>query len=135
MIYKICVWLLIAAFLAVVSGCGNSSRVSETVGQTKSLTVGTVQKEIQKGMTQSEVAVALGSPNIVTSSTKNEETWIYDKMSSAVDYKKSSAYGTLILVGHSSSNKKTNTSQKTLTVIIKFIEGKVNETKYHSSSF
>lgn len=96
------------------------------------LTVGTVQKEIRKGMTGAEVASVLGSPNIVSTDDEGNEVWIYDKISSSVST--SQSYGTLILIGGSSA--KSNTQQKTLTVIINFDSDKrVSDFKYHTSRF
>ena len=117
----------------VLLGCQAQS--PETPSKETKLTVGIVQKEIKKGMSQADVASVLGSPNIVTSEEENKETWVYDKISSRVDYQQSDAYGTLILVGISSTSGNTTTSQRTLTVIIKFNQGKVYDYKYHSSSF
>ncbi len=42
------------------------------------MTVGIVQKEIRIGMSQADVAAALGSPNIVTRDSEGKETWIYE---------------------------------------------------------
>lgn len=47
-------------------------------------TLGTVQSQITQGMDQSEVAVVLGAPNMVTQDAKGNETWIYDKISTTV---------------------------------------------------
>ena len=96
------------------------------------LTVGTVQKEIRTGMTGSEVASVLGSPNIVSTDDDGNEVWIYDKISSSVSA--SQSYGTLLLIGGSSAKK--DTQQRTLTVIINFDENKrVKDFKYHTSRF
>jgi hypothetical protein len=54
------------------------------------MTVGIVQKEIRVGMSQADVALALGSPNIVTSDGSGKETWIYDKIASEASYSASS---------------------------------------------
>jgi len=115
----------------LLTGCGGST--PSTGGN--NLTVGTVQKEISIEMTQADVAMVLGSPNIVTREEEDKEIWIYDKMSSTVDYANSSSYGSLILIGGNSNSGRTTTSQNTLTVIIKFQKGKVYEYKYHSSRF
>ncbi len=131
---KILILIVTIAFASVIfSGCQAQS--PKTSKEETKLTVGTVQKEIKNGMTQAEVATVLGSPNIVTSEEADKEVWIYDKMSSTVDYKKSDSYGTLILVGSGKESGILTSSQKTLTVIIKFEKGKVYEYKYHSSSF
>ena len=96
------------------------------------LTVGTVQKEIRTGMTGSEVAGVLGSPNIVSTDDDGNEVWIYDKISSSVSA--SQSHGTLFLIGGSSGRSRTQ--QKTLTVIINFDENKrVKDFKYHTSRF
>lgn len=133
MINKINRLILLATLPLLFLGCQNSS--PEVTESKSTLTVGTVQKEIKNGMTQADVASVLGSPNIVTKEEAEIEVWIYDKMSSTVDYKNSSSFGSLILIGSSSNNETTTSSQKTLTVIITFKKGKVYEYKYHSSSF
>ena len=100
------------------------------------LTVGIVQREIRIGMSAAEVAEEIGSPNIVTTDEERREVWIYDKISSEVSYQERGGYGTLILIGTSSSSGSKETSQKTLTIIIKFDEeNKVRDFAYHSSRF
>lgn len=132
---KVAIGTLVSFALMLISGCNSLNEQSKPTTQHDEFTVGIVQKEIKIGMTKAEVAVVLGSPNIVSSAAEKEETWIYDKISSSVSHSKSDKYGTLLLAGASSSNIKTTSTQKTLTVIIKFISGKVHETKYHTSSF
>jgi len=108
------------------------------------LTVGTVQKEIKMGMSAAQVAEVLGSPNIVTTDENRQETWIYDKISTEVAYSKSS--GTIVglifggsgggLGAASGSAGATASSQRTLTVIIKFDDSKqVRDFSYRQSSF
>ena len=111
------------------------------------MTVGIVQKEIRKGMTQTAVAQVLGSPNIVSSDGPGQETWIYDKISSDTAYSTSSGgVQTLILgwggsvaggmaSGYNESSGAVTRTQRTLTVIIKFKKGKVDDFSYHSSQF
>ena len=100
------------------------------------LTVGIVQREIRIGMSAAEVAEEIGSPNIVTTDEERREVWIYDKISSEVSYQERGGYGTLILIGTSSSSGSKETSQKTLTIIIKFDEdNKVRDFAYHASRF
>ena len=60
------------------------------------MTVGVVQREIHTGLTQDQVAEALGSPNIVTRDASGNETWIYDKIATEASYSNSSAYGTIL---------------------------------------
>jgi len=108
------------------------------------LTVGIVQEEIRIGMPGAEVAEVLGSPNIVQTDEKRREVWIYDRIASDVTYSRSG--GTVIgllfggsggaLGGGSVNSGAESTSQRTLTVIIKFDENsRVRDFAYHSSRF
>jgi outer membrane protein assembly factor BamE (lipoprotein component of BamABCDE complex) len=100
------------------------------------MTVGVVQKEIRAGLTQAEVAEALGSPNIVTRDANGLETWVYDKIASEASYSNSSVYGTILLLGGGSASGAAGSSQKTLTVLIKFdAEQRVQTFSYHASRF
>lgn len=145
---------LIFIFPAILLSVGCKSTADHAkqmpVNQATSTTVGTVQKEIRQGMTQAEVAEVLGSPNIVTSEGQDKETWIYDKISTETAYSTSSGgvsalvfsakLKSFLLGGGASGNYQestgvTSTTQKTLTVIIYFVGGKVNDFKYHSSKF
>jgi outer membrane protein assembly factor BamE (lipoprotein component of BamABCDE complex) len=114
----------------------------------REMTVGIVQKDIRVGMSQTEVAQALGSPNIVTRDKNGKESWIYDKIASEASYSKSNAGGVaggggttgntlllgLIIGGYESGAS--NTTQKTLTVVIKFDQDHLVESfSYHSSKF
>lgn len=112
------------------------------------LTVGTVQKEIRVGMSGADVAQVLGSPNIVTTDEKRREVWVYDKISTEVAYSKSSGgLSTLVFgavgsgvgsggVGGSRDAGAASSSQRTLTVVIKFDnDGKVRDFAYHTSRF
>jgi outer membrane protein assembly factor BamE (lipoprotein component of BamABCDE complex) len=99
-------------------------------------------------MSGAEVAQVLGSPNIVSTDELRREVWIYDKFSTDVAYSTSSGGvaalifgGGADVVGGAGSNAgrstgAASTSQKTLTVIIKFDEAKkVRDFAYHTSSF
>jgi len=99
------------------------------------LTVGTVQKEIYKGMSAGDVAASLGSPNIVTRDFNTGETWIYDKISSEASYSKSSTGLPGLILGFSESGARSS-SDKTLTVVIKFDNNsKVSDFSYNSTRF
>ena len=58
--------------------------------QERKMTLGAVQSSIREGMDQASVAVALGSPNIVTTDASGNETWIYDKISTETSHSSSS---------------------------------------------
>ena len=140
---------LITAFalMAVITaGCSATHHAEDVraADENDRMTVGTVQKEIRIGISATDVATILGSPNIVTTDDGRLETWIYDKISTDVTYSRSS--GTivgLIFVGSgggagvgSTNAGSTTSSQRTLTVIIKFdANNLVRDFSYHTSRF
>lgn len=129
---------LLISCMAVLAGCNAVQHAASTQEglQGTRLTVGTVQKEIRKGMSGAEVAEALGSPNIVSTDEQGREVWIYDKISTDRVQSESSGYGTLILLGYRGSAGASSTSQQTLTIIIKFDhDKKVRDFAYHTSRF
>lgn len=119
----------------LLTGCV-SQPTKNNPQQDDRVTVGTVQKEIKTGMSAASVASVLGSPNIVTSDDNGGEVWIYDKISSNVSYSSSDAYATILLIGGGMSSSNASSSQKTLTIIVKFdANKKVSSFKYHTSRF
>jgi outer membrane protein assembly factor BamE (lipoprotein component of BamABCDE complex) len=130
--------ILVIFCAAFFSGCAASRHAADTQEglQGDKITVGTVQKEIKKGMSGAEVAAALGSPNIVSTDEQGREVWIYDKISTDRVQSESSGYGTLILFGYRGSAGSSSTNQQTLTIIIKFDnDKKVRDFAYHTSRF
>lgn len=141
--------LLRLTLVPVVAGALFSCSATQHVEDVRAedadrLTVGTVQKEIRLGMSGADVAAVLGSPNIVTTDTERRETWVYDKISSEVAYSKSSGSIIGLIFGGSGGGLgagsvqagATSTSQRTLTVLIKFDdEGLVRDFSYHTSRF
>lgn len=124
--------------LTVLVGCSATKHAASTQEglQGNRLTVGSVQKEIRKGMSGAEVIQALGSPNIVSTDEQGREVWVYDKISSDRVYSEGTGGGTLILLWGAKSAGSSSTSQRTLTVIIKFgHDKKVRDFAYHSSRF
>lgn len=111
------------------------------------LTLGKVQQTLKKGMSQGEIVVALGSPNMVTTDGEGLETWVYDKLSTEVssNSKKKdfnllggalgSKVGAGVTAGSSSNTSSSSSTQKTLTVVLKFIEKKLETFEYNASSF
>ena len=140
----------------VLSGCQSAAEHAANVrsaeAQGDRLTVGKVQKEIRVGMSGAEVIQVLGSPNIVSTDENRREVWVYDKIATERIYSTSSG-GVNVLVlggaligsglvggapsaGYSSSAGAASTTQRTLTVIIKFDDiGKVRDFAYHTSRF
>jgi outer membrane protein assembly factor BamE (lipoprotein component of BamABCDE complex) len=130
----------------VLAGCSAQHHAADVraAEETNRVTVGTVQREIRMGMSAAEVAEVLGSPNIVTTDDQRNETWIYDKISSDVTYSRSGGSVVGLIFGNaggglgvgSTSSGSTSSTQRTLTVIIKFDENNsVRDFSYHSSQF
>ena len=116
------------------------------------MTVGTVQREIRIGMTNADVVQVLGSPNMVTTDEQRRENWVYDKISTESVYSTSSggvnalilgggligagAAGGLGGAGYNSSAGARSTTQRTLTIIVRFdAENRVRDFSYRASSF
>jgi len=128
------------AFVAVinvlmVSACKHPTNAGPD-GNARNLTVGTVQGEIKVGMPASDVVAILGSPNIVTTDEKRREVWVYDKVSSSRVDTANSIGGTIIIFGGSSAQSESTSTQKTLTIIIKYDEQKmVRDFAYNYTQF
>jgi hypothetical protein len=151
---KIMPLLLVLTTVFTLIGCMSANEhYRQTHGpKEKAMTVGTVQKEIRKGMASADVATVLGSPNIVTTDSANREVWVYDKISTDVSYSKdSSGTGLKLLIAgvsdslfgagapsgsYSRSAGAQSKTQRTLTVVIKYDEQKrVRDFFYHTSRF
>jgi len=135
--------------LVMLSACVQVGEHRKAVSDSseQKLTLGVAQKEIKVGMSQADVAKALGSPNMVTKDRDGIETWIYDKVSTDYAYSTSSGgVSGLILglggglaggasAGANQSSGATSRTQRTLTIIIKFADSSVKEFTYNSTSF
>lgn len=130
------------AVITVFSGCAADQYYNPQADE--QLTVGTVQKEVRIGMSGAEVAQVLGSPNIVSTDEDRNEVWIYDKIST--QYVRADARAGILAIGGGSdvaavgglsgSQASGATSQRTLTIVIKFDEnGAVRDFAYHTSRF
>ena len=140
---------------ALTLGCTSAAQHQQNLGsaQEREMTLGIVQKEIRVGMSQADVASALGSPNIVTKDAEGKETWVYDKIATEASYSQSGGglggavgaggvEGNALILGgvgggYSKGAGAASTTQKTLTVVIKFDKdtGLVESFSYHTSKF
>lgn len=148
--------LVVGLSILALAGCKSvqthSADVQAASVTNERLTVGTVQREIKVGMSSSDVVMVLGSPNMVTTDSERRESWVYDKISTQQVYSASSGgVNALILggagvgagivggaggAGYSSSSGASSTTQKTLTIVIKYDhENKVRDFAYRYSSF
>jgi len=138
---------LVFLFIFAISAC--FAEDSEIIDNSEKLTLGKIQLTLKKGLSQSEIITAIGSPNMVTKDKQGRETWVYDKLSTEQtkgSNKKGWAIGAVtncggddVGVGGGYADQKKSTkiqkSQKTLTVIINFKESLVDDYSYHASSF
>lgn len=132
----------ILTVIAVLAACSADQYYDPQADER--LTVGTVQKEVRIGMSGGQVAEVLGSPNIVSTDEDRNEVWIYDKISTQYARADTRA-GILVLGGGSdvaggagASGRQASgaSSQKTLTIVIKFdAGGQVRDFAYHTSRF
>ncbi len=145
---KLATIFTLALLLTMLTGCMTASQHRSEVHDDSGdkLTVGVVQKEIKVGMSGSGVLEVLGSPNIVSTDEQRREVWVYDKIATDVVY--SNSGGGILVLGFASNvllggvgsyNRNAgaaSTSQRTLTIIIKFDDdSKVRDFAYHSSRF
>jgi hypothetical protein len=146
--------LTVILALLPLQGCMSAAQHQQSLGSSadREFTLGLVQAKIVRGMPQSDVAEALGSPNIVSRDREEDETWIYDKIATEASYSNDAGgttgvagaggyAGSALLLGGLLGNYSKNagasaTSQRTLTVVIKFDDRKrVKDFSYHSSRF
>ncbi len=145
---------VVSLVACLATGCMTAQEHQAAVsGSDKNrLTAGVVQREIRVGMSGEEVVSALGSPNIVTTDEKRRESWVYDRFATETVYS-SSAGGVNALIfggfpagggvagggvggGVSQRAGASSTTQRTLTVVIKFDDAKrVRDFAYRQSSF
>lgn len=138
----------------LLTGCMTAGQHRDAVRDNSGdrLTAGKVQREIKVGMTNAQVVETLGSPNLVSTDEKRREVWVYDKISTESAYSTSSGGVSALILGGAGSGGliggglgggnynegagASSTTQRTLTVIIKFDEqGKVRDFAYRQSSF
>ena len=151
-------WILPAC--VALAGCMSASEHSKQLGATddRALTLGVVQKQVKPGISQADVATALGSPNIVTTDNQNRETWIYDKIASEASFSQDS--GSVSAAIHGAGNfpaafpgnsaavsgdlggnynrqaGAASMTQRTLTVVIKFSPtNTVESVSYNATKF
>lgn len=147
-------YFLLLLVVALLPGCASASEhrraVSDDTGDR--ITVGKVQREIKVGMSSAQVIEVLGSPNVVSTDEERREVWVYDKIST-LNVLSSSAnslslgilgggggsdgvVGGGLGAGGGAASGASSTSQRTLTIVIKFDkDGKVRDFAYHNTSF
>ncbi|MBW1700214.1 MAG: hypothetical protein JRH18_23795 [Deltaproteobacteria bacterium] len=146
-IYLYVILLLLSSCMSAVE-----HRQAVRADEKDRITAGKVQREIRIGMTSADVVEVLGSPNIVSTDEKRREVWVYDKIATEHVYSTTSggvsalilagfagvgaAGGGGLLPGLSRSAGAFSTTQRTLTIIIKFDEeNRVRDFAYRQSAF
>ena len=130
-------FLILASALFLISGCSMAASkhradIRDDAGDR--VTVGKVQREIKVGISSSAVVEILGSPNVVTTDAKRREVWVYDKIAS--ERIVSSSASSIFLWFGDQGQAASSSSQRTLTIIIKFDESSVvRDFAYHTSRF
>lgn len=135
----------------MLGGCASNAaqhRAQVRDDSTDRVTVGKVQREIRVGMSGAEVVQVLGSPNMVSTDENRREVWVYDKVATEYAYSASSGGISALILGAgsdvlggggvsgSSASGASSTSQRTLTIVIKFDDaGKVRDFAYHTTQF
>jgi hypothetical protein len=138
--------LVALAFGVVPAVAGDKGRAKTEAPN--EFTLGIVQKELRPGLSQADVAERLGSPSILTRETDGREAWVYDKVSSEVETSSGNlgigglgsgagrTLGGVLGIAAGRSSGKTKSSQKTLTVVIRFsAAGAVESFTWHASRF
>jgi hypothetical protein len=138
--------LVVLAAGVVPAGAGERGKAKGEAS--REFTLGMVQKELRQGLSQADVAERIGSPNIVTRDADGREAWVYDKVSSEVEVSSGSvglgglgsgagsSVGGLLGIAAGKRSEKTKSSQKTLTVVIRFsAAGVVESFTWHNSRF
>lgn len=126
--------LIYVPLLAIL--CAGCAPCYEDCPIERQFTLGNAQREIAQGMSQADVATAIGSPNIVTKDSEGKETWIYDKIATEVRQSSRASGVFLLFLSGCREENRSNSSQKTLTIVIKYNgDGLVETVSYHASKF
>ena len=144
MVARACVGLLAVALCAVPVVAAEREKAEAP----RAFTLGLVQKALRPGLSQAEVAERLGSPSIVTRETDGREAWVYDKVSSERESSRESlgvggaasgaggSFWGLLGLTAGKRSEKAKSSQRTLTVVIRFsAAGAVERFTWHDSRF
>jgi len=135
--------------LATVVGAAEAGAAEKAKPDSSSaFTLGVVQRELRSGLSQAEVVERLGSPNILTRDGAGREAWVYDKVSSDIEASNAgvgigglgagagSTFAGLIGISGGKSKATVRSSQRTLTVVVRFsAAGTVESFTWHNSRF
>lgn len=110
--------------------------VQPTAAEKSKLTHGQVQLTLRKAETSmDQVLVTFGAPNIMTTDAQGREVWTYQRHASISQSSHSDNYATVLFFGNSESASGFEQSSRTMTLIIKFRNGIVNDFQSRYTSF
>jgi hypothetical protein len=146
MFRTVAVALVVVAVGVVPAGAGDRAKAKEA--PSSAFTLGVVQKELRPGLSQADVAERLGAPNILTRDGEGREAWVYDKVSSEIEASSGSigiagggmgvgsTFMGLLGINASKRSDRARSSQRTLTVVVRFsAAGTVETFTWHDSRF
>ena len=94
---------------------------AEEKPEKSNLTQGQVEITLKKGKTTKlEVLEKFGAPNITTYDASGRQVWTYQKNATVAKSDKKESWGTIIIMGGSSTASGFEQSSRTMTLIIKF---------------
>ena len=138
----------VAVLATVVGAAEAGDRDKATTDTASAFTLAAVQKELRTGLSQADVVERLGSPNILTRDGNGREAWVYDKVSSEIEASSGSVgvggmgsgvgstFAGFLGVSASKRSDKAKSSQRTLTVVVRFsAAGTVESFTWHDSRF
>ena len=126
-----------AWIILLVAGCTSTQNSATIQDDPNMLTHGGVQLTLKTGeTTQNEVMEAFGAPNIATIDSSGREVWTYRRHATVTRTSGSDSYFNILVFGTSDASREQSSSNRTMTLIIKFDEGKVvSDFRSMSSSF
>jgi hypothetical protein len=133
----------LAAPAGAIAGEADGARAADTA-----FTLGRVQRELHQGLSQAEVVERLGSPNILTRDASGHDAWVYDRLSTEREASSGGAqiggvgaggagdFAGLLGISAGRRSQKSRSTQRTLTVVIRFsAAGLVESFSWHDSRF
>jgi outer membrane protein assembly factor BamE (lipoprotein component of BamABCDE complex) len=122
------------------TGCQSAADQAASLRQggdaQSNLTLGRVQQSVHVGMSGASITEALGAPNMITTDEQRREVWVYDRVATENAASSSAAGIGILVAGISGSAAASSSTQRTLTLVVKFDDaGRVRDYSYRSSAF
>ncbi|HWU80628.1 MAG TPA: hypothetical protein VN158_11235 [Caulobacter sp.] len=111
---------LVAVSLGLFGACALPA-LAQVDQRNSALTSGNVSMNLQVGKTtQAEVLEIFGAPNIVTMDGARNTVWSYQRHATVTQSNSSSSFWTIVLTGGAKRADGFSSTQRTITLIIKF---------------